>query len=75
MLTCKQKKMKYLLLLLFMCSCTVSRQKDVVSLKQELNDSVIDGFYDNDTTGMTGKIYLLKVEAKNCDNFAYIHFK
>ena len=30
------------------------------SIKDEMNKSIIDGFYDNDTTGIGNKIYLLK---------------
>ncbi len=33
---------------------------DNYSLKDDINNSIIDGFYDNDTTGIGDKIYLLK---------------
>ena len=33
---------------------------DNYSLKDDINNSIIDGFYDNDTTGIGDKIYLQK---------------
>lgn len=32
----------------------------VKTLTQDINESIIDGFYNNDTVGLTGKIYLIK---------------
>ena len=57
---------KYLLLILsfFIVSCsstkqTVSTNKNF-SLKDDINKSIIDGFYNGDTTGISKNIYLLK---------------
>jgi hypothetical protein len=30
------------------------------TLTQDINQSIVDGFYNNDTTGLTSKIYLVK---------------
>jgi hypothetical protein len=30
------------------------------TLTQDINESIVDGFYNNDTTGLTSKIYLVK---------------
>jgi hypothetical protein len=32
----------------------------VKTLTQDINESIVDGFYNNDTVGLTSKIYLLK---------------
>jgi hypothetical protein len=32
----------------------------VKTLTQDINESIVDGFYNNDTVGLTNKIYLLK---------------
>lgn len=56
---------KYLLIpatiLIIGCSSTkrLTYNKDF-SLKDEINKSVIDGFYDGDTTGISKNVYLLK---------------
>ena len=55
---------KYLLIFLIVsCSSTkqtISTYDKNFSLKDEINKSIIDGFYNNDTTGISNKIYLLK---------------
>jgi hypothetical protein len=30
------------------------------TLTQDINESIVDGFYNNDTVGLTSKIYLVK---------------
>jgi hypothetical protein len=30
------------------------------TLTQDINQSIVDGFYNNDTVGLTSKIYLVK---------------
>jgi hypothetical protein len=30
------------------------------TLTQDINESIVDGFYNNDTIGLTSKIYLVK---------------
>lgn len=59
--------MKYIFfaLLIFLASCTCTKETTYTyspdfSFKEELNASVIDGFYDNDTIGKSNEIYLLK---------------
>jgi len=51
------------------CACTENQKSNIVygyttlrytEFKDELNASVIEGFYDNDTTGKSHKIYMLK---------------
>ena len=32
----------------------------VKTLTQDINESIVDGFYNNDTVGLTSKIYLVK---------------
>jgi len=58
---------KYLLLILsfFIVSCsstkqTVSTYDKNYSLKDDINKSIIDGFYNGDTIGISKNIYLLK---------------
>jgi len=58
---------KYLLifLLILITSCSSIKQSvstcdENFSLKDEINKSIIDGFYNNDTTDIGDKIYLLK---------------
>jgi hypothetical protein len=41
-------------------SCSTPQQVNTTSFKDELNDSIIDGFYNNDTTGISQTIYLIK---------------
>ena len=58
---------KYLLILatILITSCSSTKQsvstynKDF-SLKDEINQSIIDGFYNGDTTSISKNIYLLK---------------
>jgi hypothetical protein len=68
--------MKYLIIILifFAFSCKVQEKttcynelsfnsKNIVNtneFRDELNKSIIDGFYDNDTSGISHKIYLIK---------------
>ena len=59
--------LKYLLILvtILITSCSSTKQsistynKDF-SLKDEINQSIIDGFYNGDTTDISKNIYLLK---------------
>ena len=55
--------MKYLLILLItLTGCSVSQTihpVKTISMTEDVNQSIIDGFYDGDTTGITSKIYLL----------------
>ena len=56
--------MKYLLILLIVLTgCSTSKTIHPVkttSLKDDINESIINDFYDGDTTGVSSKIYLLK---------------
>lgn len=60
--------MRILIVLMFlitMNSCVVNKQKpfvyhDTFSLKDDINNSIIDGFYDNDTIGISKNIRLLR---------------
>jgi hypothetical protein len=58
--------MKYILFLLILaCSCSTTNQtynkfNYNVSIKDDLNAAIIDGFYDNDTVGISNNIYLIK---------------
>lgn len=58
---------KYLLIFitLLITSCSLTKQPahsydKNFSLKDEINKSIIEGFYNNDTTGISKNIYLLK---------------
>jgi hypothetical protein len=59
--------MKYLLIclmvLIFGCSTTKENfnviDNNEFSLKNELNQSIIDGFFNNDTTGISNNFYFL----------------
>ena len=54
--------MKYLLslslLLIILTGC--SSNHPTTTLTQDINESIIDGFYDGDTTGISPQIYLLR---------------
>jgi len=58
--------MKKIIILLgiILTSCQSERLVVKVTVKttltQDINESIVDGFYNNDTTGLTGKIYLVK---------------
>ena len=57
--------MRIFLFLLIFCCCSCSVQMhtpiiDMHSLRDDMNASVIDGFYQNDTIGISKTIYLLK---------------
>jgi hypothetical protein len=43
-------------------ACSTNEQVSLINISatDEINKSIIDGFYDNDTTGIGDKIYLLK---------------
>lgn len=58
--------MKYLIILLI-CSCvgckateTLKTEKKSITFKDDLNQSIINGFYNNDTTGKSKNIYFLR---------------
>ena len=48
--------MKYIILLVIGCS----EPKPDTSFKDDINNSIIDGFYNNDTIGKSHLIYLIK---------------
>ena len=57
--------MKKIIILLgiILTSCQSERvvvKVTVKTLTQDINESIVDGFYNNDTVGLTSKIYLLK---------------
>jgi len=59
--------MRYLLIfLLFLITSCLSTKQSVstcdknFSVKDEINQSIIDGFYNSDTIGISKNIYLLK---------------
>jgi len=57
--------MKYLLLsLIILTGCstskTINKDKSTSSLKDDINESIVKGFYDGDTTGLSSDVYLLK---------------
>ena len=62
--------MKYLIIIicLYLFSCTtvktvnqnISMLNNLPNFKNELNKSIIDGFYNNDTIGISKTIYLIK---------------
>jgi len=61
------KKTLLILLLFISLSCSVTKPKQEVykfnnefSLKDEINKDIIEAFYNNDTTGISNQIYLLK---------------
>lgn len=56
--------MKYLLILLIVLTgCSTNKTiypVKTTSLKDDVNESIINDFYDGDTTGVSSKVYLLK---------------
>jgi len=57
--------MKYItiLLFLFIASCVSNKYPSVrleISLKDEINKSIFDGFYNNDSTKISKEIYFIK---------------
>lgn len=57
--------MKKIIILLgiILTSCQSERlvvKVTVKTLTQDINESIVDGFYNNDTVGLTSKIYLVK---------------
>ena len=57
--------MKYILLFLVILLIGCSSSKTIIndvdfSLKDEINESIIEGFYNGDTTGISKNIYMLK---------------
>ena len=56
--------MKYLLLILtiILMNCTSNKKiyKTTFSLKNDINQSIIDGFFDGDTTKINKDTYFLK---------------
>ena len=55
------KKIKILIIIfiaIFVSSCKVQHQ--YISFKDDVNKSIIDGFYNNDTTNISKTIYLLR---------------
>jgi hypothetical protein len=61
--------MKYFLIIIFILitSCSISKSNksetvynDNFSLKDEMNKSIIDGFYNGDTTNISQNIYFIK---------------
>jgi hypothetical protein len=54
--------MKYIILLsFFITSCSTSKPiNPYTSFKDDINNSIIDGFYNNDTIGKSHLIYLIK---------------
>ncbi len=45
-------------------SCSISKDLNIIndnfSLKEDINKSIVDGFFNNDTLGISETIYLLK---------------
>lgn len=57
------KKIIILLVILTLASCQAERvvvKVTVKSLKEDVNESIVDGFYNGDTTGLMAKGVLLK---------------
>lgn len=58
------KKLFVCVLVMFLISCACAKQKDVfvgkTSLNSEMNKSIIDGFFDGDSTKISETTYLLK---------------
>ena len=57
------KKIIILLVILTLASCQSERvvvKVTVKTLTEDINESIVDGFYNNDTVGLTSKIYLVK---------------
>jgi hypothetical protein len=53
--------MKYIILLsFFITSCSTPKPINDTSFKDDINNSIIDGFYNNDTIGKSHLIYLIK---------------
>lgn len=59
-----KKNMKYLLIVLVFLTISCSSTKESIytydknfSIKNEINQSIIDGFYNGDTTGVSKNIY------------------
>jgi len=60
--------LKYILLILLFFIVSCSSKKQIISItynnefsfKDEINKSIIDGFYNGDTTNIGNDIYLLK---------------
>jgi hypothetical protein len=54
--------MKYLIIILIcLCSCKATETiKKPIAFKDDLNKSIVDGFYNNDTTGISKNIYFLR---------------
>ena len=63
----KNIMIKYLLIfvIFLITSCSTTKQSictydEDFSFKDQINQSIIDGFYNGDTTGISRNIYLLK---------------
>ena len=57
------KKIIILLVILTLASCQAERvvvKVTVKTLKEDVNESIVDGFYNGDTTGLMAKGVLLK---------------
>lgn len=59
--------MKKLIIIIsiFLFSCNSEKQISLIDtsfFKNEINKTIIDGFYENDTTGIGDKIYLIKTK-------------
>lgn len=52
--------MKYILIVISFCLSSCVVQEKPYSIKDEINNSIIDGFYDNDTTLITIQTYFVK---------------
>jgi uncharacterized protein YcfL len=60
-------KYSLFLILFLLAGCTTTKNYILtnnttksLSISDEMNKSIIDGFFDNDTTGISNKIYLMK---------------
>jgi hypothetical protein len=57
------KKIIILLVILTLASCQAERvvvKVTVKTLKEDVNESIVDGFYNGDTTGLASKGILIK---------------
>jgi hypothetical protein len=57
------KKIIILLVILTLASCQAERvvvKVTVKTLKEDVNESIVDGFYNGDTTGLMAKGVLIK---------------
>ena len=54
----------FIFILMILNACSMKRvhiyEEELHTFKDDVNKSIIDGFYDNDTTNISETVYLLK---------------